>query len=488
MSLNFRNITSGLEIESRPLPGVQAGLIPHHVALIGQAGATFAGKKEFAIEIADAEEARSIFGAGSQLHRMALGVNGVPARISCFVVDASNPPDPAPTDPASRVLSFIPCQYLITLSAIPASNLVVTLKIGNDDLSVSVPRDTVLIDVYKLLSDNINANSDLPVTAQSSADSLTITAKWADETSNQIRVQAVSTGIETFEVIKVAGSGIININNIFKNMGKTWYTLVNCPAQNTSTVQSMIDLAEARLSPDLHMPCLVVQASILDYSNFKSLVEGYDSRCLMILGVEGCQTPEFEIASDEIFKQIDATQEQPNLSARNIALRYTQAPAEEWENSRKLVVVNAGGATVSVDSSSNVYVDNDATTSKLVNGKRNNIWQWAGNVRNDMAKVNMLTQMFESAPFDDYIVISDNTVTSSKKAVPPSLVKAFMQTLMSKWGDLALSKNIKDMQKSVRVSVPIGTPSNFFVEYEDDFAVNGKRILVRYQPFISSKV
>lgn len=469
--MDLTNNTSGWELEENPLP-TETGIIPHCIAVFGQANDSYTGFKNSPVQVADSHEAAEIFGQGSQLHRLIIPLAGVASKIVCFVVEK-------PVVGTAKIIE-------LTMSAEPAENGRLTINVGNDSITVDYIKATSLPDIYTLIAQAINQNTTLPVTALAEADKAILTTKWADDSANTIIISASNNGVETIDINETKASGTVNLKDIFAAMSDRWYTLAVLPYTDSTVIMQAVQLAEEMLDPKVHRPMLMVAGSVQGYAEFKTSVQGYDSRCLMIVNVPASVTPAGEISADEVYKRIMCSQEQPNLSGRNIALRYTKPGNMMLSDSQKQTVTQAGGATVSYINGS-VYVDNDCTTSKTIKGKPNDIWHWADSVLCNMAKVHTLNTMFSSAPFDDYIMVDEKSTTVKPKALKPSTVKQYLRNQMKQWNENAWSKNLDDMQKSIQVFTPRGNPRSYLIKFMDDYAVAGRRIFVEYAPTITSK-
>ena len=376
----------------------------------------------------------------------------------------------------------------LTINEAPTQAGYIYVRIAGTQVRIDFLARAELESIYTALAQAINEEIDLPVVAESAADKLTIKTKWDDTSANQIQVSGLLYSENAKMTLQETQAiGTINLDKAFDHMGHTWYTLGVTAITDTEQLQEAAKLAEARMDSALHMPMLVVAGSVQGYADFNNTVKNIDSIAMQVVCVPGSTTMPGVIAADEVYKRIMCSQSQPNLSGRNMALRYTQPGSEEFTASKKEAVVKNGGSTITILGGA-VYVDNDATTSKTVNGKKNDIWRWASTVLNYMAKVYSLKTMLTQAPFDDYIIMNDTAVTSSPKVVKPSTVKQYMSTLMQKWVDQGLSKNLDDMLESIKVSIPQGNVQSYLIEYKDDMAVAGKHIFVYNSPIISSKV
>lgn len=471
--MNLTKITGGIDIDTQPLPA-ESGFIPHRIAVFGRASAAYAGILNKPVRIADYEEAVTVFGAGSQLAELVKPLDGVAAQTDCFVLEQ---PDAAQTK--SLEISIDTAPDAAGYACVAISGTVVRV----DFLAKSTPES-----IYKSLEKIINEQASLPLSATSAADKLTLTSKWDDESANLI---TVSTYLESenaqINITETQATGKTTLNKAFEAMGNTWYTMGVLPYTDAQQINAAAKLAEERMKPEMHMPMLIVAGNVQDYAGFNTLVQQTDSMAMQIVCVPGSTTMPGIIAADEVYKRIMCSQSQPNLSGRNIPLRYTQPGPKEFTPAQKEAVVRAGGSTVAYIGNA-VCVDNDATTSKTVGGKKNDIWRWASTVLNYMAKIHSLKNMLKQPPFDDYIMMNDAAVTDNPKALKPGTVKQYMSRLMSQWNNQALSKNLSDMQASVKVSIPKGNVQSYLIEYMDDMAVAGKHIFVYNTPVISSKV
>lgn len=470
--MNYTNMTSGYEIQSVPMPS-ETGLVPHRIAVFGQPSATYTGPMD-AIEMYGSSEAANLFGHGSQLHRLTIGLDNVAGKIVCFPLE----------QPATAGQAKI-CEFV--LAKAPAANGRLTIQVGHETLNMDYAKDTPLANLYTAAAQAVNQKIKWPVTAVAAADKLSITTKWNDSSANSLYINLTHTGTENVTQTTTAATGTINLESAFAQMGTIWYTMAVLDNTDSTVLQQAVSLAEARLDPTVHCPMLIVSANTDSYTQCKAAVSALDSRCLMIVHVPHSHTPIGEIAADEVYKRVLCSQTQPNASGRNKPLRFSVPGSQELSTQEKESLIRAGAATVTYRGGT-VYVDNEATTSKTVNGEENTIWRWAGTVMCDMAKIHTLNQMFQEPPFDDYVMVDDDAETTSPMALKPGTVKQYISSLMRRWASQSWSKNLRDMQNSIKVSIPHGNVQSYLLEYMDDFAVAGKRIFVQYSPVITSKV
>lgn len=181
-------------------PGTSAGAAPEKVILLGNAilsalsGASpsyslAAGTAavEEPVFVASSDDAATLFGRGSELHRMALAFfaqypDGT--LYACPVAEASG-------TPASGVLTF---------ATTASAAFTVRLRLMGTVIDVAVASGDSATVIAAAVADAINDASDLPIYAQNSAGVVTITAKHDGLRGNSLVVDAYfvsSTGAET---------------------------------------------------------------------------------------------------------------------------------------------------------------------------------------------------------------------------------------------------------------------------------------------------
>lgn len=181
--------------------GTSAGAAPEKTILLGNmiASALTGASPSFScaagtatveetVFIASPDDAATLFGRGSELHRMAVAFfaeNPAGTLFACPVAEASG-------TPATAVLTFA--------GGAAGAALTLRLKLFGTSTDVAIASGDSVTAIAAAVADAINDSQDLPVFAQNSSGVLTITAKHDGPRGNWLIVDAYwvsSTGTET---------------------------------------------------------------------------------------------------------------------------------------------------------------------------------------------------------------------------------------------------------------------------------------------------
>lgn len=180
--------------------GTSAGAAPRKIILLGNMieSALSGGSPSFSVAagtaalatpvfVASSDDAATLFGRGSELHRMTMAV---------FAQDPSATLYACPVAEASGTAASVVLTFATTANAA----FTVRLRLCGEVIDVGVASGDTATVIAAAVADAINDNPDLPYTAQNSTGAVTITAKHDGPRGNTLVVDAYfvsSTGAET---------------------------------------------------------------------------------------------------------------------------------------------------------------------------------------------------------------------------------------------------------------------------------------------------
>ena len=240
MSVSFNTIPSGIRVplfyaemdnSAAATPTSQTASL-----LIGQmleGGKAEAGKPVY---VSTAAMAKELFGRGSMITRMVEAYRSVDSFGQLVVITVADASGTAATGK-------------VTCSGTAAEAGTISLYIGSDRVQVAVSNKMTAENAAKAIADAVTLNKDLPVTAQASASSVTLTAKNKGTCGNDIVLAVNLRGAINGEKI-VTGLGVEvetmskgatdpDLTEALAAMGDEQYDFIGCPYCDADTLDML---------------------------------------------------------------------------------------------------------------------------------------------------------------------------------------------------------------------------------------------------------
>lgn len=486
MSISFSTvpasaIASGVFIEQEFKRTGPGGVIPQRIAVLGQYNTGKTPTDNQAQNVTSADEAASLYGRGSMLHRMAKKLFGA---IGNGTVPVDFFPLPAGTGAATGT---------ITITGPATSAGTIALYIAGDRVTVAVASGDVQNDIATAVAAAINADLDLPVTAVASTNAVTLTARNAGLAGNQITVRqdiaagdasAEPTGVTVVIVAMASGSADPTIATALGNFGGTWYTWVVNP-YNSDTSCDLLEAAGAvRIDAGVKKPFVGVVGYNDTRANYLTWLASRNSPWTASIVVDSSPNHPAEIAASAVGVCAVSANAEPAKPYKTIGLYgITPGNVAAWTYAQEDSVEAAGGSPTYVDAGGTVRI-RDFLTTYVTNalGAVDDSWRYVVTITNVQAKIYSLDQLFLSAPFDRAVIVDDNAVTGKEFAVSPKRVKSYVINLIdSLWIPQAWSKNRDDIVAGIIVEINQSNPGRIDVLVPDIIAVGLRIVAVKYQ-------
>lgn len=474
-------IASGVFIEPEFKRSGPPGPIPQRVALLGQYNVGKTPTDNQPLAITSVDEAKSYFGRGSMLARMAArlfaGIGSGTVQVDAFPLAAG-------TGSATGT---------ITVVGPSTSAGTISLYIAGDRVPVAVANAAAQNDIAAAIGAAINADLDLPVTASVTDNVVTLTARNAGLAGNQITVRldlgsgdsvAEPTGLTITIVAMSGGSSDPSIQTALDNFGGTFYTWVVCPYNTDTSLDTLEAVGTARLDPAIKRPFAGVVGYNGTRANFLTWLVDRNSPWTTAVPVDSSPNHPAEIAAAVVGSCSVSAQTDPARPYKTLLLPGikpgTTAP---WTYAQANAVEVAGGSATYVDASGQVRIK-DLVTTYTTNplGAVDESWRWTVTITNVQAKIDSLDQLALSAPFDRGKVVDDAAVTGQEYAVRPNTVKAYIIDLIdSLWIPQAWSKKRDTIVAGIKVEINESNPGRIDVLVPDIIAVGLRIMAVKYQ-------
>lgn len=250
MAISFNGIPSNLRVpfvavefdNSRSAQG--PGLLPYRALIIGQKIAAGTALANTTVRVTSANQAATLAGRGSMLHRMAVKwfANNKSTEVFLGVLE-----DNAAGVAAVKTLTF-------TGTATAPGTL--SLYIAGDLVQVAVASgDTATIAAASAAA-AVNASLDLPVTASAALGVLTLTARNKGAVSQDIDVrlnyqdtEATPTGLAAVIANGAAGATNPLLTTLIAALGDTWYQVIAQPFTDATSLTALETELASRFGP-----------------------------------------------------------------------------------------------------------------------------------------------------------------------------------------------------------------------------------------------
>jgi phage tail sheath gpL-like len=313
----------------------------------------------------------------------------------------------------------------------------------------------------------INANLDLPVTANNVAGTVTLTSKWLGESANQIKIglnladnESLPTGVAIVVTQPASGATDPVLTTALENLGNTWYTEIVSPYLSSASFTAMEVAGVARNNPGVMRQFVGFHGYSGTLADYNTLLSTRNSEWTTIFPVFGSQTPGYEIGSSlaGVFSAIQ--QATPGRPVKNVILpRVLSGSLNDITYAQRNTLVLAGGSHSYNQPDGSVSVGDLVTTRTTTTaGASTSDWRFTEIIPNLQFKIFQLENTFRSSPFDQGVVLADGGAPGPTYAVRPSTVKAFAVQLVDAWEALGLSTNRDQIVAGITASIDNSNP------------------------------
>jgi phage tail sheath gpL-like len=473
--LNARASNVFLEEEGKQV-SLGALLIGHRLAVLGQYNSGKAPTANVpALSSSEAEDI-SAYGRGSMLHLMLKKARAAAPYIKLYAV------------PLADAGTGVAAVGSIQVTHAPSASGTIAFFIGGQKISVAVAADDTVNEVASAIEAAIDAALDLPVTASVSTDTVTLTAKWAGVTGNDIRIQrdldsgdlAAEPASVTVTITSMAtGANNPAIATALAALGGTWYTAIATPYQDATSITAIEAAALVRAAAGVKKPFLAVFGYNGTKANFQAAVTARNSQFCAWVPVEDSPNPPFEIAAVAGALYGACQGIRPGTPMRYHPLTGIRAGAgAAWTDTDCENTLSFGGSTTeNLDDGTVKMVDFMTTYKTNSQGTVDYTYRDAYWLGNWQTKLYSLDALFGAAPFSDAIVVDNATPSGKDYVIRPNTVKAYAIKLIDElWVDLGLTKERAAVVAGIVCEINSGNPGRIDISIPDVFAA-GLRII-----------
>lgn len=446
MSVTFDRVSttakaSGVYIEQKAVPAGYGNMVlPHAIAVLGQYNSGKTPTDNTPRLMTTKDEAKQLYGTGSML---AIAIDAVFRKKGSVPVYAIPLADGAGD----------PTEWAVVVSGPATSAGRISLFIGGIKVTIAVASGDSANTVAAAINTAINANVDLPVTSTVNLATVTAVCKWAGATGDTIRFQQdlddgdaaaepAGIGIVATPTVSTAANPVLT--TALGNLGAVNFTEIVNPYTDATSLAAIDTAGDNRDDPGVKKPFLAFMGSILSAVNFISAVNARDKAWESWVPVEDSPNMPFEIAAAMAGLWAGYQAAKPGLACRYQTIPGIRAGATaQWTQATNELVVAAGGSTTRPKADGTVQTIDIVTTYKTnALGAADDSYKWASSVANMQFKVYSLDQLYSSPPFDDALVLDDNTPSGAPYAIRPRTVKAYTIKMIDElWVYYGLTKD-----------------------------------------------
>jgi phage tail sheath gpL-like len=476
---------SGVFVEQEQVNRVvESGPITQRVLLIGQANTGKTMDPAVIQPVTSVAQARARYGNGSMLALMCERILAVSGSVEVYVSAFG---DADLTDGAASVGSIS-----VTGAASTAGTL--SLYIAGQRVLVSVANEDLATAIATKIAAAINANVNLPVTAEVDGTDLyvvNITAKFDGVAGDQITVRqnVVATDSDSSPVGPVLtisdldeGAGEPDIDESLDAMGNVWYTTIGCGYTSTDAYGKLKAKGDLLSNPIEKRMFVSFMGSTLAYSGYLTALGDFNSQWVSVCNVPLSESPAFEIAASVAGAASRGAQADPARPARSLVLTGIRGANEGWTYTQKNAVVQAGGGTTNTGADDTVAIEDLVTTLTTDSlGNLEDAWRFVETVYNIQTKIYQLDTTFSATPFTRAVVVDDDSVTGKAYAIRPKTVKAYAIQLVDAWVAEAWSRERDLIVAGIVAEIDASNAGRINLLIPDIIAAGLKVVAVKYE-------
>lgn len=267
-------------------------LKPYRLLMIGQRRTAGTVAELVPTRITSAGQAAAYFGSGSMLHGMAEAhfQNNRFTELWACAID-----DPAGGTAATGTLVF---------GATATAAGTIYLMVAGRRLTIGVASGATAATVATSVNAAINARTDLPVTSAVDTVTVTVTAKHAGTSGNEIDLrvnyydgEALPAGLTLTVNAMATGAGVVDLDEVWAVLGDEHYDVIAQPYTDASNLTSLEQELEDRWSGTRMIEGVAFTATSADHSGAATLGSGRNSPHVSIVSSHGSPSPVWEWAA-----------------------------------------------------------------------------------------------------------------------------------------------------------------------------------------------
>lgn len=422
---------------------------PYKALLVGQRLSTGTVAELLPTRVTSAAQAAEYFGLGSMLHVMAKGWFASNTSTELWVV--------AQDDDGAAVAS----QRTLTVTGPATAAGTVFLYIGGELTKIAVASGDTADDVAAAIEAALDLVVDLPFTAASATNVVTLTAKNKGVQANAIDIrfnynpdEALPAGISIVVAQSVAGTTDPDIDAVWAVLGDEQYDVLGIGYNGSANLSSIDAELSDRWGPIRAIEGVAIVGASDTYANLVTLGSGQNSRFTSIVGAEASPSPPWRWAASVAALVARYGAQDPARPFKSLALAGILPPvlSARFDLLEREALIAEGMATWVVDAGGIVRISRLVTTYKeTALGVPDKAFQ---DVTTPLT-LGYMRYSVRAAILSKYprhkLADDDNEFGAGQSIATPSTIKAEMIALAQGWQSLGLLENLDQFVADLRV-------------------------------------
>ncbi|VWX62594.1 phage tail sheath subtilisin-like domain-containing protein [Sphingorhabdus sp. 109] len=453
--ISFNNIQFGLRTpgqyiefdNSRAVRGLPA--IANRILLIGQKLATGTAAELTFQPIVEADQASTLFGRASQLHRMAKFLKAADNYSECVAI--------AIDDPAAGTAAT----GTIAVTGPATATGTIALMIAGQSVPVVVPSGTSAAATATLIGAAITAALDLPVTASVTDDDVTITARHKGLIGNDIDIrhshysgEVLPSGIGLTITDMASGAGEPDYAEVTALLGDNEYRTIIVGSASTAVLDDMETELNDRWGPLRMLESFCYAGMKGTQAAMATFGDGRNSELVSIIGSGKSPTPPWEVAASYggtigYHAQID-----PARPFQTLELKGVLAPkeADRFTRAERELLLQDGISTFTVDGGGAVYIERAITTYQVNALDIEDVSYLDVNTPLTLAFLRQAVRIRIAAKYPRHKLANDGTRYAAGQAiVTPSVIRAELIALFRELEEAGLVEQLDQFKDDLIV-------------------------------------
>ncbi|KAA6204504.1 MAG: phage tail protein [Candidatus Tokpelaia sp.] len=352
-------VEPGTYLEARP-NYAQLGLLPYPVKnlIIGQILSTGSLKEGEIVEVVNADDAISLFGAGSSGAEM---VKAFRAGNSTQPLYVTGLPDDVSGVAAAGSLAF---------NGAVSAAAVLRFKIGGRAVKISVAAKDDMPAIATKLAAAISQDDAMPVKATAAIGTVSLTAKHTGELGNDIdfRVDSAAAPLPPgFDVTVTAmsgGAGNPDVNKALDSLAQNWFTSLSCPWTDKANMEALALWLDEQFKAMSKRDCLGFVARRAGFS--EAVAWGKLTNCAFLSAapIKASPTSSWQLAASLQGIAAKYLADDPARQLRTLVLPNVQAPdsADQWTEQERDLLLRNGCSSLTCTAEGAVTISRIITT------------------------------------------------------------------------------------------------------------------------------
>lgn len=309
--------------------------------------------------ITDPDQIIPLVGRGSELHRMAEKwlINNKQSKLFIIAVEQ--------TEGMAAV-------YNLAITAANVQAGMLNLMIGGREVQLTINEGDTAAEITTALIAKINANPMIPVTAAAAAEKdaeISLTAKHKGEAGNFVDIrlnyydgETTASGLSLDIAQPTKGAGNASLTDTIAAIGDFYCTAIACSYTDSANIRLLKDELKRRFNALVNNESALYMVFKGTLSEMLNKVEGINHQCISVL--MDYKSPNMPEERASAYAAVSALEYQKDPARQIATLELSgDLPAkEELRAEERNMLLEAGIATVKVNTNGNPAIEREATT------------------------------------------------------------------------------------------------------------------------------